>query len=176
MRDLSVIGFLQLAALTYGVHTIYLARPVVLVFEVDRFRALSAADIDHKELQLAPPNLRHLSLTGPRLIGSRLPRTPNEQLKAIDMGFQGIDIGQRPRFWQPYEMSRSQALKKARPVAELEQKYPAQHQAILEALQNARMTARDGRFLPLTSRTASWVTILDRRGYPAAFLPLDGFF
>ncbi|HYI06323.1 MAG TPA: hypothetical protein VD858_15630, partial [Reyranella sp.] len=37
-RDLAVIGALQLAALFYGMVTVYEARPIAMVFEVDRFR------------------------------------------------------------------------------------------------------------------------------------------
>ena len=43
--DLLVIALLQTAALGYGLHTVMAVRPVALVFEVDRFRVVTAADV-----------------------------------------------------------------------------------------------------------------------------------
>ena len=46
VRDLAIIGLVQLLALGYGLWTVYQARPVHMVFEMDRFRVTHAADID----------------------------------------------------------------------------------------------------------------------------------
>jgi hypothetical protein len=43
-----VIALVQVAALAYGVYVMSLARPVVTIFEVDRMRVISAAEIDPK--------------------------------------------------------------------------------------------------------------------------------
>src|SRR3954447_23361508 len=43
--DLSVVACIQLAALGYGLWTVAVARPVHLVFEVDRLRVVHAIDI-----------------------------------------------------------------------------------------------------------------------------------
>ena len=56
--DLAVIASLQLAALVYGMHTVYLARPVYLVFTKDRFDLVSAADLDDRDLQMHPQYCR----------------------------------------------------------------------------------------------------------------------
>ena len=45
-RDLLIIIALQVGAFSYGIYSIALARPVVIAFEVDRFRVVSAAKID----------------------------------------------------------------------------------------------------------------------------------
>ena len=65
-RDLAVIALLQIAALVYGLHTVYIARPVAMVFEVERFRLVSANDVLVEELPKALPEFRELSLTGPQ--------------------------------------------------------------------------------------------------------------
>jgi len=44
--DLAVIALLQATALAYGVHVVYAARPVYLVFAFDRFNVMTAEDID----------------------------------------------------------------------------------------------------------------------------------
>ena len=176
VRDISIIALCQLGALAYGLHSVYEARPVFLVFEVDRFRAITPADVYLKELPQALPAFRHLSLTGPKLIGTRAPHPGDEQLKTFDLAMQGFDIGQRPIFWQPFDLSRAAAIARSRPVTSLEKKYPKQDAEIMDALKEAGVSPTEGRFLPLTSRKSSWVTILDAHGNPAAFLPLNGFF
>ena len=49
-RDLAVIACLQFAALGYGLHAVYQVRPVALVFEKDRCRVVSAANVYEPEL------------------------------------------------------------------------------------------------------------------------------
>jgi hypothetical protein len=48
--DLIIVAIIQLAALGYGVYTLALARPVYIVFEVDRFNVISAIDVDDDAL------------------------------------------------------------------------------------------------------------------------------
>jgi len=44
-RDLALVGLIQLAGLGYGLWTVHAARPVHLVFEIDRFRVIHAVDV-----------------------------------------------------------------------------------------------------------------------------------
>ena len=44
VRDLAVISLIQMAALLYGLATVYQVRPLYLVHEVDRFRVIAQAD------------------------------------------------------------------------------------------------------------------------------------
>jgi hypothetical protein len=175
-RDLAIIGAIQVAALVYGLHTVYLARPVAMVFEVDRFRVIVAADVYEPELPKAPPAYRTLPLTGPWLLGTRAPKAGDEHTDAIFMGVQGIDRANRPLFWQAYGESAAQALARARPVQVLLEKYPAQEGLIGEALKQLRLAESDAKFLPVVARGGDWVAILDRAGNPVQYLPVDGFF
>src|SRR5215813_13196588 len=63
--DLSVIAFLQIAALVYGVYIMFEARPVYTVFVKDRFEVVPADQLDAADLADAPAEYRTLSLTGP---------------------------------------------------------------------------------------------------------------
>lgn len=174
-RDLAVIGLLQLAALGYGIHTVFVVRPVALVFEVDRFRAISAMDVHRVELPKAPEAYRQLPLDGPWLLGTRRPEAGSERNEAIFMGITGIDVAQRPTLWQPYERSKADAVARARPASALFKQYPAQR-AELEALfRDLKVSAADIRFLPLQARL-SWVVLLNGGGDVIGFAPVDGFF
>ena len=53
-RDLAIVVALQLAALGYGLHTVIIARPVVLALEEDRFRVVAAPGVLETELPRAP--------------------------------------------------------------------------------------------------------------------------
>lgn len=93
-----VVGF-QLMALSYGIYTLALARPVALVFEVDRFRAVSMTDLDKSDLSNAPRWLKTWSLSGPKLVGTRRTSNQKEMLENIEKSSVGIDTGQRPSWW-----------------------------------------------------------------------------
>src|SRR6187402_2895116 len=49
-RDVFVIALVQVAALAYGVYVMSMARPVATIFEVDRMRVISAAEVDPEDL------------------------------------------------------------------------------------------------------------------------------
>lgn len=184
--DLAVIGLVQLAALAYGVHTLSYSRPVALVFEVDRFRAVTFADIDEDDAHSAPPWAQPWGLSGPRTIGIRSSATSNEKMASIDSALQGIEPSQRPSWWENFELSVPKVLKRAKDVALLRERYPDQAKLLNEALSDAtknpqpnETTSPDAlRWLPLVGRHSyDWVVLLDPvtariRGY----VKLDGFF
>ena len=59
--DLAVIALLQLAALAYGCHVMFEARPVYNVFVVDRFEVVAANQVDDESLaKVTAPEFRTL--------------------------------------------------------------------------------------------------------------------
>lgn len=175
LRDMAVITALQIGALAYGMHTVFEARPIGLVFEVDRFRAITANEVLTQELPLAPPGLRHLPLRGPRIVATRQPN-PEEKPRAFELALAGYDLGQRPSFWVPYEASRAQALQRSRPIDDLIEHHPQDASAIRAELHRLGIPTGQLRFLPLQARSGDWVVVLDQRGTPIGFLAQDGFF
>ncbi|MCE9660503.1 MAG: pilus assembly protein [Burkholderiales bacterium] len=174
-RDLAVIGLLQIAALVYGLHTVYVARPVAMVFEVERFRMVTANDVHVDELPKALPEFRELSLTGPRVIGARRPEVGAERNDAMFMGVNGVDVGQRPIFWQPYEKTQARALERSRPIPLLLLQYPQHAEDTRQRLADMKADEASARFLPVMARSP-WVAVLDKTGALLGYLPLDGFF
>src|ERR1039457_430529 len=102
----------QLAAFAYGVWSIALARPVYVSFEIDRFRVVTAADIEAKTLADAPAALRSLPWLGPKEIAAVKPTDPAEQLRAIDLGLAGFDLSMVPKYWRDYSSQRDAAWKR----------------------------------------------------------------
>jgi hypothetical protein len=174
-RDLAVIGLIQAAALVYGLHTVYIARPVAMVFEVDRLRLVTASDVALDELPKAPRDYRDLPLTGPWLLGTRRPQAGEEHNDALFKGLDGLDIGSRPLFWQSYEQSRGDAAARSRPLALLIAQYPNQAADLRQRLAVMKAEETTDRFLPVMARGA-FVAVLDKTGAVLGYLPLDGFF
>lgn len=176
IRDLTVIGGVQVAALVYGLVTVYGARPVALVFEVDRFRVITAVMVHEPELSKARPEYRQLPLNGPWILGTRVP-AGDERNDALFMAIQhGIDWGQRPQFWQPYADSVAAALARARPLNVLLNRYPEKAGPIEATLRAKQIDPASTRYLPLIGRSGDWIVILNSNGHPVHFAPLDGFF
>lgn len=176
-RDIAVIAALQLVGLGYGVYTVFEARPVAVVFEVDQFRVVSHVQVLQGELAQALPELRVLSLTGPKVLGTRRPATSEERLKAIDYALQGFDIGARPLYWQPYSVSAKDALARARPLSALHERYPQQGVEIDRAVARTGRQAAELVFLPIMARDTGWSALLNAKtGELVGFVPCEGYF
>ena len=176
-RDLIFIIAVQLAAFSYGIHTIATARPVYLSFEIDRMRVVTAADIEPESLRDAPPGLRKLPWLGPKQIAAVRPTDLDEQLKSIDLGLAGFDLSMIPRNWRTYESQSEAAWRKSRPVSLLTSKYPNLEAQIKEIATDAGQPVVGLRFLPLISRQVSWVALVAAPGARiVGYLPVDGFF
>lgn len=174
-RDLAVIACLQVAALGYGVHTVYQVRPVALVFEKDRFRVVSAADVYEPELGKGRAEYSSLPLTGPWTLGARSPADGAERTDAIFLALKGYDVAQRPVFWQAYEESRMNALRVARPLSVLLEHYPQGRAQLDATVAELRLNLDTTKFLPLVARVDA-VVLLNGQGDVVGFAPFDGFF
>jgi len=175
-RDIGAIVLVQLLALGYGVFTIAQARPVHLVFEVDRFRVVSAADIDLAQLPQAPPGLRQLPWSGPTVIAARPPLGNEEMMRSLDLALQGQEISLRPERWSDYASLSAAALQAARPVALLLAHYPEAAEPVRAAAQAHGLEPSSLRFLPVVSRKASAVALLGGpQGQVLGFVAVDGF-
>lgn len=162
-RDLACIAVVQVAALLYGGHAATLARPVVIVFEVDRFRVVTAAEVLESELPQAKPPYRVLPWNGPLLLGTR-DSTQQESASAIDLALQGYDRGQRPTFWQDYRLSQPDILRHSRPLPEWLAANPRQQQVVQRRLTEIGLSAADARYLPAQSRTSEGLCLVTAAG------------
>lgn len=184
-RDMALVGCIQLLALGYGIHALSYARPIALVYEIDRFRVVSFTSLDEAEADQIPSWAKPLMMSSLRTIGLRAASTSEELMASIDASLQGIEPSQRPSWWQDYMLNIPQVLQRSRPLMELQSKHPDQNKLLQAAVINAIADAQPGettdpmalRWLPLvSSRATDWVVLLDPdnarvRGYAH----LDGF-
>ena len=173
-RDLAVVGMLQLAALAYGLWTVFIARPVHLVFETDRFRAVHAVEVPDDLLGKAPPELRTLPMFGPTTLSVRPFKDPNEKVEMVLAEFGGTPLAARADFWQSYAAGKSAVLAAAKPVKELKARMPAQSAAIDQAVVASGRKADELAYVPLFGRKGFWTVFIDPgTAQILAFMPLD---
>lgn len=175
-RDLAVIALLQLAALGYGMGTVFSARPVHLAFEIDRFRVIHAVDVPPELLTRAPADVDPLPWTGPTLLAVRPFRSEQESMEATLAALRGLALGARPDLWQAYEAARPAVLAAAKPVSELRSRLPAQATSIDQAISVSGRSPDALVYLPLAARTTFWTVLLDARSADVAgFVAVDAF-
>jgi len=159
--DLVAIALVQVAALAYGAHVVFLARPAFIVFVKDRFELVSAADLPADDLAAAKyPQFQHAPLTGPKLAAADLPADPKERTRVIEAALAGRDLQQQPRLWVPYEERRARVLATAQPLERL-RKDADVGGAIEKYLASARGGAGQVPSLLLRTRFAWLVVLLD---------------
>lgn len=175
-RDLLIVVLMQLSALGYGLWTVAMARPVHMVFEIDRFRIVHAIEIPDEMLASTPAGINALPYTGPTLLGLRPFKDSKESMDATVAALQGVSLSSRPDLWQSYDASRKDVLSVAKPVAQLKQRFPAQVAAIDAALVERGASADAAEYLSLAGRKSFWTVLVDgRNGDIWGFLPLDSF-
>jgi hypothetical protein len=177
VRDVVIIGVLQLTALGYGLWTMYVARPVYLVHEVDRFKVVTAADLDASDLRHALPQFRQTSKFGVKTIGIRQARDSADKLRSLDLELAGQDLSLQTEWWQPLsEDNRSSMRQHGKPIQLLRQKAVDGGAELDQILRTADVGDDGAIALPLLTRLASWTVVLDRRDLKIiGYLPIDLF-
>lgn len=162
--DLAAIAFVQLCALVYGVHIVAVARPVYVVFSVDRFDVVSANDLFKEDLdQVKRPEFRSVPWGRPRVIAVSMPTTADEQLRVIQWAASGSDLQVFPQYYRPYAELAPEALKRSAPLAELRKRHPGESGEIDAALAALGRSEVDTRFLPMKARNRDMTVLLDAR-------------
>lgn len=175
-RDLTIVVVLQLCALGYGVWTVWQARPLFLIAEVDRFKVISRPALEDGSVEALPLSLQPHRFSGPITAAIREPKDLNEKNTVLFESIQGgRDYGERPDFYIPYEGAAAlKILKRARPLEPFLQKYPLQRTSAQEFASKAGLRLELLLYLPVVARQ-EWVAILDDKGMVIGFLKGDGF-
>ncbi len=178
--DMLLVISIQLAALGYGLHTAYQARPLFLVHEVDRFRVITALDYGDADVSKAmdalKPALRPHWLKSPVPVGIRDPRTPQERQEVmLESAFGGRDYSQRPEFYIPYDESYlPKAMARAKPLKAFADHYPWRSGDVSALLHKNGLSMHDVVFLPVLHKQ-DWIAVLDQSARIVGFIEGDGF-
>ena len=175
-RDLAIVALLQLGALGYGLWTVYVARPVHMVFEIDRFRVVHAIDVPEELLDKTPPGVTALPVSGPTLLSLRPFKDSKESFDATMAALQGLSLSARPDLWQSYAAGVPDILKMAKPIALLKSRFANQAAEIDRILVATGRAPQSVLYLPMIGRKSFWTVFLDPvTAEVLAYMPLDSF-
>jgi hypothetical protein len=161
--DLVVIAILQLTALGYGVSVLFESRPVFIVYVKDRFELVRASEVSESDMGVTTPATRGpFSVTGPMLVGARLPSDPEERYKLSISGLAGVDVQRYPQYYVPYEQVRGEARELAKPIARLRQLNP-DAKGVIDRVVAANGPEDGLAFLPMRAGKRDLSVIISKR-------------
>lgn len=174
--DLAVVALLQLSALVYGVYVVYEARPVYVVFNVDRFDVVAANEIDPAEREkVTLPEYQSLPLTGPKIVAAVLPSDREERHRILFAAVGGgYDLPNFPQHYVPYAEQTGQVIARSRPLDDLERQRAEAEPQLAALKKEFAGRAKDFGFLPVRARKQDLTAIIDRKtGEVLKVLPID---
>ncbi len=176
-RDLTVVAVLQLTLLAYGLHAISAAKPLFLVLEIDRFKVITAPQLEAAALAALPEQLQPKKFSlGPMILSIRPPVDSSERNMVTFESVQGgRDYAERPDFYRSYDSTaRSQALARAKPISAFLSNYPGQQSGAARLAAKGKTEISRLKYLPVVARQ-DWIAVLDEKGEIQGFLKGDGF-
>jgi hypothetical protein len=154
--DLVVIAVLQVSALVYGVHVLFEARPVYVVYVKDRFELVRANDLADEDLAKAS-GYASLPWNGPRIAAARLPTDPEERFRMMISGMAGKDVQMYPQYYVRYEDAAGEAIAAAKPISRLRELNPGRGEVIdATGLRDEAM-----RYLPVRAGKRDLTALID---------------
>jgi hypothetical protein len=115
VRDLAIIGTVQLAALAYGLFAMLVTRPAYVVYNVGKFNVPLANELVAGTEEGASSESVSAPWFGPRLVGARLPQETEERNRLVFSALGGRgDVFQIPRYFVPYADMQREAAAHAR--------------------------------------------------------------
>ena len=118
--DFLVIVVIQFAALIYGLHSIYINRPVYIVFDTKRFELIQASDIPSGELSQAKVDYSNLGLFFPKYAAVIPPKDAQEKSGRLFYELQnGVAPSMRPSLYQALNKQNDLISRSSHKISEL---------------------------------------------------------
>lgn len=174
--DLGLVACLQLTVLCYGAWTVWEARPLFLVAEIDRFKVIGRPQLLEGALSEVDVKLKPGPLQGPTAVAIREPVDSKERETVLfESLLGGRDYGERPNFYIPYgPESAKKLMARARPMDAFLANYPDQQPAFDAIATGLGVAPGMVKYVPVAARQ-SWVALVDPQGKIIGFLKGDGF-
>jgi len=166
-RDLAIVVALQIAALLYGLNTVMVARPVYMVFNVDRFDLVYANDLPQDKLdKVQRREFSSIPLFGPQIIAARRPDDPQERKKILFSALDGgDDLPQLPQYYVPYQDMHAEVAKHMYPLEKLRALNRSASVAVDSLLEKYAQVAGGVGYLPLKGKAKDkdMAVVIDRQ-------------
>lgn len=164
-RDLFIVVLIQIAALIYGMHSVFIARPVYMVFNVDRFELIYANDVSAESLSKAKnPAYQRLPFAGVAIAAAVLPENTEERNDILFSAVGGgPDVQHMPQYYVAYAEMRHKVSDKVQPIKKLYELNPGQSEQINSLVNKYSNPNIELCFMPLQAKTNDLVVLLDKK-------------
>lgn len=175
-RDFALVVMVQLGALGYGLYTLWVARPLFLVAEMDRFKVIAFGQIRSEDQAALPEALTPKLWQSPQQVSVKIPSDFDEKMRIVQEVLNGgPDLGERPQYYVPYDAAAAAATwARGKPLARFLQTHGEQQPAAAEIAAATGQPLTALRYLPMVARQ-QWVVVLAEGGRVVGFLKGDGF-
>lgn len=161
--DLAIIALMQIGALAYGVHVMFVARPAYLVYAVDRFDLVMANGVSDSELAKAQPPWDRLPKGRPPIVGAKIPEDPKLKEESLFLAMAGSDLTQQPRFFVPYAEVAKAAAARAQSIDELRRRAPDAVKSIDSAVAATGRNEAEIGFVAAAAPNRDFAVLVDRQ-------------
>ena len=158
--DLAAIALVQAAALTYGIVTLYVGRPVFVAALGHRFDVIQASEVNADDIRASG---RSLPRFGPIWVGIRRPDSAKERSDMQFSSLAGADYGHKPQYHVDLAEMRSELLREAKPIADLRTRDATRDGEIGAWLAVRGRTDDSVRYVGLKARVEDMAVILDAK-------------
>lgn len=160
-RDLAIVLCVQIAALSYGMYTVFAARPVFLVYsEGGSFELTYANDLTPEKLAKGrAPEYRSLPLWGQGLVALDVPSDPKVREKIVtSIIVEGDRLAFIPETYVPYERRKADVIRHLKPLE------------ALKSFNKPRGGDLDALIRKYASRQVGWLPVQGKSGYFTAVI------
>lgn len=161
--DMTIVLLLQLSALLYGMHAVFAARPVYVVYNVGRFDLVFANNLSKNKLAtVSNPVFKTLPIFGPQVIAARNPSDAKARSEILVSSLTGgDDLPQIPKYYVPYSEQTADAIKNAKPLRELSPLNKAQPANVQRLMQKYADRSADVGFLAVRGKVNDLTAVID---------------
>ncbi len=165
LRDISIIGAVQLAALIYGAITLWHGRPLYYAYSERFLQIVQAGDLDPEQVALGRklnPSLAPHWWSRPRWIYAPLPSDKKSAQQIVAAAVTGgNDVIQMPRYYQPWEAALPELRKSLRLLGNMTELSGKDKAAAAERMRKRGFAPEQPIVLPMLGRGKPLIAVFD---------------
>lgn len=162
-RDILIIVLIQLAALIYGMQSVYAGRPIYVAFNIDRFDLVQASDIAPESFVDARlEQFKSVPRWGVELVFAKRPDDPDERQELLFGALSGgADLAYIPQYYDDYNNNAFFVSAKIRELNELIGFNPDRKVFVEQLIE--KYPSADFGYLPLRASRQDMTLILNKK-------------
>jgi len=158
--DVAIILICQIAFMSYGLWSMFSARPVFFVFAEQHFYLVKANEIETDNLQSATGQFNRLPLFGPLTVGTKEPDDPKIREDILFAGLGGMGIQDLPKYYVSYDDVKSEVIKSGKTSKQLGVDFETKQRV---AAYEKQFTTRPVLFLPMVNKSTPLIVVIDAK-------------